>query len=46
MIQQVMDHARPHLFASADRVEVIRAAALGDDAVAMGAARIAPIPGP
>ena len=42
MIQRVMDRARPHLFASPDRAEVIRAAALGDDAVAMGAARIAP----
>ena len=41
MIQSVKDHARPHLFANESGAEVIRAAALGDDAVALGAARIA-----
>lgn len=43
LIQRVLECTRPHLFASADRAEVIRAAALGDDAVAMGAAQIAPV---
>jgi glucokinase len=41
MVESVKDQAAPHLFADRERISVVRRTALGDDAVALGAAYVA-----